>query len=282
MNRRHAIAIAAGPGRLASPHRRRGAVMMESVLILPLLLLILSLIFYIGFLSVRVQRDTVLPRYEVWREVYHASGPGSDRLSRNLALNNAFFEGEADSLLMLDEYYEAGYERHGRMMPDVYDEHLFAAAGDISAEAQELAETQVYWPDYPDLHHTRWGNAYEDGYRVRYTMDIPLWEQLDGPIVRRHMRITHEWLHSNSTTAGPDTWRGGSTGDHHLRAARDIYLEDLDLPLDDMDGDQIEEYNNDFSNDPTQVPDGSVLAGMIRRLYLDEAGYSGPIVYDER
>jgi len=256
--------------RQARKARRRrqavGAVMMETVLVMPLLLVILSLLFYFGRLAVRVQHDQVMSRYETWRQVHDASGPRSDIPEGHPQLNSAFFAGRAESI---------SHTLADNRFPDAAYRDLIDAAGEASVDAGDLTHAMLYRPNSDE---PRFPHGHREGFRVNYTTDVPLWERIEGPIDRHQARIEHEWLFSNSTTAGADTWRGSGTGSHHLRAVRDVFLEDFDDQLDRIDGDTNPEYDTD----DTQRSSAAHLAALIRRLYLNEVGYDGPIVYDER
>lgn len=248
-------------------HHRRGAAMTETVLVMPLLLVILSLVFYFGRMMVRVQHTQVMARYETWRSVIDAPGPHDDYdLGDYSDLNQTFFASNAEGL---------EHTTRNDAFPEEAYEELIAQASRSSEAAGDLAERLLYQPsgDTPRFSHGR-----SEGFRVTYTTDVPLWRELEGPIRRRHTRIGHEWHFSHNWTAGPDEWRGSAQPPHHLRALRDAFLEEFDNYLDGIDGDSGEEY----PSDPTQTNNNQVLAGFLRSLYLDEPAYRGPIVYDER
>ena len=58
-------------------HRQRnfGSAMTETVLSLPLILLILALLVFFGLNMQRLQRVAVVDRYEAWRQIVDAPGP---------------------------------------------------------------------------------------------------------------------------------------------------------------------------------------------------------------
>ncbi len=245
--------------------------MMETVLVMPLLLVILSLVFYFGRLAIRVQHDQVMARYEVWRQVHDANGPASDAPGGHFTLNHTFFGGQAESI--------SHTIADGAFPYDPYEDLVDAASG-MSVDAADLTHAILYRPN-TDTHRLPHGRR--EGFRVSYSTNVPLWSRLDGPIDRHHARIEHEWVFSNSPRSGANEWTGyNSTGHHHLRAARDVFLADFDAQLDALDGDTDLEYNSDDTQRPTE----ELLAALIRRLYLrvylQEPGYGGPIVYDER
>ncbi|MCC6682591.1 MAG: hypothetical protein IT445_16955 [Phycisphaeraceae bacterium] len=78
-----------------------GSAMTETVLSLPLILLILALLIFFGQNMQRLQRVAVVDRYEAWRQIVDAPGPKTDN-----ALNTVFFGGNAPSLKV---YPTVGY-----------------------------------------------------------------------------------------------------------------------------------------------------------------------------
>jgi len=237
-----------------------GAVMSEMVLVTPLLLVILALTFYFGRLVIRNQHAQVMARYETWRQVTDAPGP-----TGHGQLNSAFFASNAESVgdhINDNQFTEEPYE-------------LFVTAARLeSAAAGDFASAYVYEPDgdTPRLSHGR-----REGFTVTYTTDVPLLEDMEGPIRRHHARIGHEWHYVNDWTAGPNEWRGGTPTPHHLRALRDVFYQQFDDQLDAIDGDS----NPEYSTDATQRATDAVLASFIRTLYLSNPPYRGPIVHDE-
>ena len=255
------------------PHRHRGTVMTETVLVLPMLMLILSLIFYFGRVVVRTQHASVMARYETWRDVADAPGPQPTTDAENHPqLNSAFFADQAQSL-----------QRHinDRAFPtDTLDE-VIGLAQSHSADAQLAAESILYRPpsDTPRLPH-----GHREGFTTQYDTNIPLWRRIDGPFQRRHVLMNNDWRYVIDWRACADGWPSSATGagmrPHHARGVRDAFFADLDTALDAVDGDTDPEYG-DYDDGPQQF-DGQILAGFIRSLYLHEPAYRGPIVHDER
>ncbi|MEM9416624.1 MAG: TadE family protein [Planctomycetota bacterium] len=76
---------------------RRGAVMVETVLITPLLMIVIVLLMYLGWNFRRLQRVTNMDRYEVWRETTPGStGPGKADVLGHEPLNQAFYSDISD------------------------------------------------------------------------------------------------------------------------------------------------------------------------------------------
>jgi hypothetical protein len=244
---------------------RPGAAMSEMVLVMPLLLVILSLVFFFGRLMVRAQHVQVTSRYETWRHVISAPGPGNGEGS-TAQLNEAFFAGNASTFTQT--------QNNNNFPDDTYVDIVDAATA-VSEDAGLLANALLFLPDSED---PRQSHGRREGFRVGYTTQVPLWQEMDGPIRRQHARIGHEWHFSHSWTAGPDEWQGSAVSPHHLRANRDVFLTDFDAYLDGIDGETDPEYGQDAG---TQRSTSEALAGFIRTMYLHEPGYRGPIVYDE-
>lgn len=259
--------------RLARTSRTRGTVMTETLLVLPMLMLILSLIFYFGRLAVRVQHASVMARYEAWRDVANAPGPRpTSDLHNHPQLNSAFFGDRAQSIQ---------WTYNGRSFATEALEQTVSLAGELSADAHLLADAILFRP--PDA-TPRLPHGHREGFRVEYHTEVPLWQSLDGPFRRQHIVMNGDWRYTVDWRAGPDEWTGHAAisglHPHHSRGLRDAFLIDLDGEFDGIDGDHEPEYAS-YPDGP-QHHDGSVLAGFIRSLYLASPGYHGPIVYDER
>jgi len=76
--------------------------MTETVLVLPLVLIVLALLFFFGSAMTRWQRSSVTDRYEAWRQAQYAPGPGLGfgkgpvEFEDSELLNEAFFAGNAE------------------------------------------------------------------------------------------------------------------------------------------------------------------------------------------
>ncbi|MGB0766681.1 MAG: TadE/TadG family type IV pilus assembly protein, partial [Phycisphaeraceae bacterium] len=84
-----------------------GAVMAETVLVMPFIMLAMVLIIYLGWNFRRLAQVTNMDRYAVW-ELATPGSPGPDLQGiqadlRNPRLNNAFFGLNGDQALTLDE-----------------------------------------------------------------------------------------------------------------------------------------------------------------------------------
>lgn len=264
--------------------RRHGTVMMETVLVLPLVLLILALLFFFGRLVVSINTAQQIARYEAWRHSIGGSGPKGQLTSaadETEQLHDTFV---GDDAVELTHYIATGDEA----FPVNAHEELIGEADGVSEDAGTLAEALVYEPESDE---ERMPNGHQEGFVVDYPLNFPLAGRVDREVMRMQARIGHEWRFSSSQTACADEWRGGRESDHHPRAIRDVFYMDFDAGLDDLDGDTDTEYdegNDDEEDDPgtgsdeTQRFNNEVLAGFIRSLYLERPSYRGPIVHDEQ
>ena len=245
-----------------SQSRLRGTVMMEMVFVMPLLLVITSLVIWFGLLAVRVQHAEVAARYETWRSVAQAPGPSSED-----QLNATFFGDKADSLT-------TSYDNNH--FSDTPYQDLISDAGQLSNDAGKLAEALMYAPSSDSI---RMSNIQRGFVTVEYSTSVPIWRSFEGAFRRHTTRIGTEWAYTNNWRASNEPWaHSGSHTPDHARALRDVFLKDFDDQLDAIDGDT----NPEYPSDQTQTPSGEALAGLIRRLYLQDPAYRGPIVYDER
>lgn len=251
--------------RIRSTRRQCGAVMSETVLVLPLVFLFLGLTYYFGLGFTRAQRTTVMTQYEVWRQVGQGSGPTSQWQIGHPQLNQTFHDGNATSI---------NHRGTGSVFPeDVLEQ--FVSQPD-TRDAQDLAASIIYRPPggVSDNQH-RYSHGHREGFSVNHPPPATLFQGLHGPIRRTHVRIGNEWKFSLTPTASAGDWSGSGNHTAHLRGIRDAFLSDFDGRLDSIDGRNDPEYD-DYSQGPEHV--GSNFAAEVRRVYLRSPGYSGPTV----
>jgi hypothetical protein len=263
-----------------SPHaqfRRRGAVMAEFVLIIPLIVMLLALLLYLGRLVVRVHHASVMARYEVWRQVNDAPGPHSEgpagevSSDQQVLLNETFFGGKASQIVQ--SHNNGGF-------PSEPYQQLIDTAGQFSPDARTLADTLIYHSggDY------RGSSGHREGFATKYDNTVARWEgilsvgsrNVENPelssLIRRHSRIGTDWPYTIDFRASADEWVDTQgTDPHPLRARRDAFWLDFDQGLDSVDGSQSSEYHDSDSQHT-----GDNLAALVRRLYLQPPGYRGP------
>ncbi len=241
--------------------------------VMPLLLVILSLLFYIGMMVVRTQHASVMARYETWRDEAdapgpfwnpeHALNPGSAEL-----LNETFYAGQAESI---DHYH------NGRHFTEETLDQWIDAAMVLSVDAGQVTEDIHFRPPNGD---PRKPHGHREGFVVVHEANVPLWRRVHGPIRRQHVRMRSNWPHVEDWRAGPDEWRSITSPNlHHLRGVRDTFFLPFDEALDEIDEEETPEYS-DYPNGPSR-PNNEHLAGAIRRMYLNQPSYRGPIVHDE-
>lgn len=78
--------------------RRRGSAMTETVVTLPLILLLLALMVYFGVSLQRLQRVTAAGRYESWRQMDDGVHNAAAELIDEDRINEQFFSGKAASV----------------------------------------------------------------------------------------------------------------------------------------------------------------------------------------
>jgi len=260
--------------KLINRRRSRGAAMAEFVLVMPLIVVIIVLLFYMGRLMIEAQKATVMVRYEVWRDVDQAPRPGSDEANNHPQLNQVFYDNRAQDITHVGH--------NGAFPEDPYDQ--MQDAGDrISPDAGVLANTWMFTPDQthrnPRGRREAFGVLGKDRQRARWEgatsiarRDIRNPEE--AMIRRRHLRIADAWSFTNNWRASDDQWENvGGNGRGHLRAVRDAFFMPFDQQLDAIDG----TAERECCGGPEHP--GDSLAGLLRRLYVQSPGYRGPTVH---
>lgn len=247
--------------------------MTETVLVVPLLMLILALMVYLGYVVVRMERASVMARYETWRDVTQAPGPASG--GGNPELNSAFLGGNADTLAQRadDNYFPE----------DPYDQ--FRKAGQTSPDAGALTENLIMRPggEY------RMSRGRRESFGMHWDNTADLWNKMSGlarfegenpeaqPLIRGFVRVGNDWRYTNDWRAGADLWADTNPDEssaHHLRALRDSFMMSFDADLDAIDGRMSPEYSDQAM---PENPNNIILAGIVRALYLRAPDYRGPV-----
>lgn len=223
------------------PARSRGAAMTETILVLPFIVFVLSLIFFFGRGIVRNQRAAMMPRYEAWRQAGgEAPGPRSDETNDQTLLNKTFFANRPATI----DYHATNH------FPEEATDDLIDAASQYSPQTGQLAQ------DLIDL----WPRGRTVDTVVEYDETIRVWQDLNGAIHRRYTRLDNDWRFANHWELVKGQWRPDSRSDASvLETSRDAFLHDFDRSMKSLDEDQ----RND-------------LARAIRDLYLNEPYYIGP------
>jgi len=263
--------------------------MTETVLTLPLILLVLALIFFFGLSLTRLQRSSVTDRYEAWRQAVYATGPGaefektSEGFGNTSLLKEAFFAGNADSLVVAD--------RSGRVRVDepvdlVADQTLANAPDSTDPRydpqvAEDLVRAQA-------LRSPAWWRI---DLATEHTWAVPLYQRFAGPIRHQHARIDGDWSFAS--------WiEQQHRGDRKLLG--DILVDQVHFTGDDQrfDGDNQPDLDSLLAHSvpgvyhtfyepfdamlmPMDEDNGNPLARAIRQIYLSYGGYEGPVLLPE-
>lgn len=226
----------------SAPSSPRGAVLIETVLALPLLLVLISIILFFGLQFMRLQRAAVATRYEAWRAVNDSPGPRWSPVDDADGLDPLYFGDRAQSLGVVRD----------RDFPDEPAAVLFEAATSRSSDAGLLTDL--------------WTDEFPSGVRARLIVthddQVPFWDRMTGPIRRRHTRLDGEWTYSRHVRfdATLDKWvftPGPVLGSDTLDAIREAFLLEVDQPL-------------------AALANNNNLAANTRALYNRAPRYDGP------
>lgn len=177
--------------------QRRGAVLIEFVMCIPLLGLVTAAIFFFGWAMMNQQHVRVSDRYATWRSLYGWQGYKSDAgkdLTAEEILNLLFFRDKATSV---------GISGSGGVDPDSI-EGMVNAAGRYGADPENLADESVQ-ERFP---HGRVANV-----SAGFKPIMGVWKRLSGAIRSRHYREGVEW-------------RRGQVS--YLEVIRDLFMSELD------------------------------------------------------
>lgn len=265
--------VAPGVG-VARRRERRGAVMVEFVLVLPLLMLVLALLFYFGSLAVRVQQGNAMARYEVWRSAMDGEGPGAASDGGADELRSAFYPGEASAV---ERTWSAAD------FPELPYQRLMDGAGAASADAGRLAWAWVRDMDGRDRQPRGLGEVFE----VSHAGAAERWGRISravqrdaeaaanperAPLRRGQVRVRGAWGYIEQWRASSPTWLAdleGSTA--AVDATRDAFLDPLDLLL---------ESEARAQGSRSGVNERDTLTGLLRVFYLETPAYRGPEVME--
>ncbi len=224
--------------------RCRGSAMFETMLVIPFLLFLLLVIFYVSKDSVRAQHGQALVRYESWRaataEGIPAPQAGTPR--SHPQLNSLFF---GDGAARLEGQVTVAF-------PGTALDNLITALND--ADANLLA---VKMREHFDRGRTA-------GFASTHSDDLSLWQRFNGPMRQQHVRIGHNWRFVNG-------WRLDDRGEKWVHAGTGPWL--LNPPAQEAFFETVDEPLANFA------AEGNVLAESIRQVYRGRPGYVGPTVY---
>ena len=149
--------------------RRRGAVILETVMILPFLAVIIGLTFFFGRALRNQQLVQVAARHMAWRNL----GGAWPRYDTPAVYNLALYQGHAKPC-----------GDGGGGGPDPVRQDYIQRTESASARAGKLADQAVNsWPD-----------GVSDTASAGFPTDVGMWKWFPGDIHHRHSRDGVEWL----------------------------------------------------------------------------------------
>jgi hypothetical protein len=211
------------------PVRRRGSVLIEFVMVIPLLATILGLTFFFGWAMVNQQHVKVADRFQTWRKVREGSRVGG------ATLNERLFMGHLD-----EDAYDEDARRGNGHFDGTQTEETFETFSDLTDKAQEQSE------DAGTLAGGLLGTLDEIGeaergrattIRGEFPSDIGIFQSVEdyqGAIKHTHIRDGKEWrwrqlrceevLKDEFLSELDDTIKYvASPGDDLAEIARDLY-----------------------------------------------------------
>jgi hypothetical protein len=269
----------------------RGSAMTETVLILPLILVVLALIYFFGLSMTRLQRSSVTDRYEAWRQAIYATGPGAEfeknpkGFGRTGLLNETFFAGNADSL-------EVDADRSGRVR---VDEPTDIIAQEVLAIAPRSLDP-LYDPQVAEglvrEHALRSPAWWRIDLATEHRWDAPFYQRFAGPVHHQSTRIDGDWSFASwieQEYRGDRKLLGESLVDDiyfigdDTRDDGDIYPDLDDLVPHSVPG----VYHTFFVRFdewllPIDEKSKNPLARSIRQIYLSYGGYEGPVLLPKK
>jgi hypothetical protein len=234
--------------------RRRslGAVMAETVLVMPFIMVAIALIVYLGWNFRRLAQVTNMDRYAVWEAVTPgAPGPevqGMAQDVRNPQLNAAFFGLNNDQALSLAEWRNN-------------DNVRYLPQGHRDLRDRQTDETYSYFDEFLDRSPAGLSQRFTARHNQSVNTDFLGLDDL----VRNglgHSRMNGDWRYANGVSYNSDLqkWQPARRRVAPGQALREVFFVDLD--------DGLEPYDNNGNN----------LAGAIRDFYLAYPAYVGPEV----
>jgi len=269
--------------------RALGTAMTETVLILPLVLVVLALLFFFGQAMTRLQRSSVADRYEAWRQTQYAPGPGAEfgkgpvEFGNAGLLDRAFFAGNASSLAIAD--------RAGRINVTEPTEMVVQAVLDIATRSDDPVYEPQAAADMVEARLLRSPAWWRIDLATEHTSNVPLYQRFAGPVHHQHTVIDGDWsygswieqLHRGDRKILGDTL----INDVHFIGDDTQFDGDSSPDLDDLRPHGVmglpETFYKDFEPILEQLDEhnGNPIVHSIRIIYLNFGGYRGPEVLPE-
>lgn len=237
-------------------YRRRelGAVMMETVLVMPFIMLALVLIVYLGWNFRRLAQVTNMDRYAVWESVTPgAPGPdtqGLEQPMRNPRLNKVFFELNSDQAVELDELHSTGNNRY---LPE----------GHRVLRDQQTDEAYSYFNEF--LNRNPRGNRQRFTSTHNQSVNTRLLDLTDFTRDRHgHSRMNGDWRYLNGIEydSERDKWQPARPRVSPASSLREVFFAEFDDGLDSLSSDN--EY-----------------ATGVRQFYQSYPPYAGPEIDED-
>ncbi|WP_432799041.1 hypothetical protein [Poriferisphaera sp. WC338] len=198
-------------------HRQMGSVMAEAVMVMPLLIVVFALLVFFGYGMVRFQRDSMMDRYETWREVTDGEGVNDEA-----GLNAAFLGGNADAIKIHREDYFPGGAR------SIFDASL--ADLEDPSQAAFIMDVVESFPSGRQLH-----------FKTIHQEEVPIFHEMERPNRHGFLRIGNEWKFANGLRLdGSHGWVPTSPRLTHIDTIRETYYAEMDAFLDPMIDDGVE------------------------------------------
>ncbi|MAE62267.1 MAG: hypothetical protein CMJ49_13040 [Planctomycetaceae bacterium] len=244
--------------------RRRGAVMTEFMLVLPLLVLIMALVWFFGQALARSQRNIVMTRYETWRSADRAPGPSGDALDQ-AELNDTFFNAGAETIdvRVADGWFADAPYRWWVLGTET------EGGGAVEGDGLLMIEAHLYVPSGG----YRFPHGVRRGYATGFVGASSFARRLETPIAAVSHRLAMDWRHTIDWRAGEPTWTLDvpvAFRANNMQAARDAFWMAFDGTLLDAQGeDGLDAQGEDGDNRMIQ---------HVRDLYSTVPKYRGPRV----
>ncbi len=228
--------------------------MVETVIILPFVMVMLVLIIYLGWNFRRASQITNMDRYAVWEEVTPGSpGPDTQRRQdtiRNPRLNNTFFGLTGDQALTLDEHL---------------DRRDYTPQGHEDLRDMQADETYSYYEEFLERSPT----ALFERFAATHEHISDMLEQMGMSVLTRnsmgHSRMNGDWRYANGVTfnGARNIWTPAGYRVTPGESLREVFFAEFD--------DGLEPYDSGGNN----------LAKAIREFYLSYPEYRGPDVEND-
>ncbi|MEM7683053.1 MAG: hypothetical protein AAF288_13955 [Planctomycetota bacterium] len=247
------------PDRRKLARARRGTAMSETLLVLPFLLVIFSLMFFLGLNLKRLERATMLGGYEARRQAVVGEGPGGTLATERTAFGELFFESQE------------------RLDVEVLDQDDFPLAEDLE-DAWRTAVAAAPSESGADDLLTQYLDRVPAGRSVRVRLNtddrIPLWSELTDPVLEhRTAMVGSQWRFADAVGEEANPFGGvyRTQADLEFGSRRDLFAARL---LGDA---WLDQYAPGFRDAVQPMADaGNLYAAAVMNWMLGSPSYAGP------